>query len=805
MAETLKDYLVGIKFETKGADQANQAVSELDGIIRELGNVLMQAAQAFQGVINQMQGGKGVVEDTSNSMKQGTESAGKMADALRKANNEGKMHGLAQGKHRVAGLDSAMRKATNTLKRYAKMAVTYLIGSNVVNAFKRVIEFNEGLAASAKKLGKTIEQTRAYNLALQVMGKTAKEIEEDKSLKATFDNLQKIGTSLALPEAAAGIRNIGAVKDSLMELKMVGSYALQWIYYKVQEVAAGPLAETRKILGSIRDWFGGNIKNIAEGFGKAFGWVLQIINSVVIAIGKIVSWIDKLPPAIKIAGAVAIAVIMAVKSKTALITMIIGAILLLIDDFVTYMEGGDSLFGDFWGSLLEWIEKIRPGVEEFIGYFEEGLNVIWQAIQWLCDALGTDTVIAIGLVGTALWALSANPIVLIIAAVIALIAGLGWLVKNWDKVKEVAIACWDAIKEWCVNAWHSVEEAWGNVVAWFSDIWNNLKAAAEPIWNDIKGFAVTAWEGIKEVWDAVTGWFSDLFAGIPAFASEAWENIKGAFVNVGTWFTTNVVEPIKNAFNGIGEWFATTFGEAWKAVEDIFGKVGEWAAGIWAGISEGIAKAAGWVQGAARDAGAWITQAGVDVGDFFKNGWYSIFGGPEEQEPIPVEVDTTQVEEAQDSVEAFKAAIETVIDNGKLNDWYTEQFSQIQEVVEKGAEAIQQVRDSIAKSMSSAASSVSRSVAAIKRALSSIPKNITTTVSVTTKQYQSIISTIGNGKLTPAYAFSGLANSVTNSNSSSTVNAPVSINIHGGDAKSIGKQVANDVGQVLRNAKSAIG
>ena len=831
MAETLKDFLVGVKFETQGADQANQAISTLDGIVRQLGEVLMQAASAFQGMIGQMQSGKGAVEETSVSMQKGSESAGQMEKSLRKVNNEGRLTSLKQGKSNVHELERAMKKASSSILKYAKMAVGYLVGSNIVNTFKSVMEFNEGLAKSAKDLKKTVEQTRAYNLALQVMGKTAKEIEQNKSLKTTFENLQKIGNSLALPEAAAGIRNIGAVKDSLMELKMVGSYALQWIYYKVQEVAAGPLARTREILGSVRDWFSGNIKNIAEGFGKAFSWALQIINSVATAIGKVIGWIDKLPPSIKIAGAAAIAVIAAVRSKTALITMIISAILLLIDDFVTYMQGGDSLFGDFWGKLIEWVEKARPIIEEFIGYFDAGLQAVGEAINWLCDLLGTDTVVAIGLVGVALWALSANPIVLIIAAVIGLITGLGWLVKNWDKVKEAAIACWDAIKEWCVNAWHSVEEAWGAVVAWFADIWNNLKAATEPIWNEIKGFAVSAWDGIKEVWNAVTGWFSDLFSDIPAFASEAWEKIKAAFSAVGSWFSNNVVTPIKNAFNGIGEWFSTTFSEAWKAVEDIFGKVGEWAAGIWNGISEGIAKAADWVSGAAKDAGAWITQAGVDVGDFFKNGWNSIFGGPE-QEPITVEVDTEPVENAQTEMEAFQAAIESLADSTKLQEWYTEQFGSITQIVQEAAAAVEsamqaiktaldtvpenavaakfnRIRSSIQRSMSASASAVSRQVAAIKASLASIPSNINVTVGTTIVQrYKTALSALGgaaDAQATPGYAFGSTVNNIRNSTSSNTVSAPATINVFGTDAKSTAKQVsANQVSLVQRNLKALV-
>ena len=218
------------------------------------------------------------------------------------------------------------------------------------------------------------------------------------------------------------------------------------------------------------------------------------------------------------------------------------------------------------------------------------------------------------------------------------------------------------------------------------------------------------------------------------------------------------------------------------------------------------------------------------MGDFFKNGWYSIFGAPEQQEPIRVEVDTTQVEEAQDSVDAFKAAIENVVDNGKLDAWYTEQFGHITEVVQTAATAVQEamqaitealsaipektvidtfarIRSSITKSMSASASAVAKQVASIKKSLNSIPKNISISIgaSMTVQKYQSAVTSLGIGGLkTPAYSLAGMASSVTNSSSSNTVNAPVTINVHGGDAKTTGKQVANDVSAVMRNLKAGI-
>lgn len=888
VAETLKDYLIGVKFnvDSSGAGKANQAVSELDNITRQLGEVLMQVAAAFQAMINQMQGGKGTVDETAVSMENGAESAGQMEQALRKANNEGKLSNLKQGRHNVNEMSRAMKKASSTLKRFAKMAVGYLIGSNVVNAFKSVMEFNEGLAASAKKLGKTIEQTRAYNLALQVMGKTAKEIEQDASLKTTFKDLQKIGESLALPQAAAGLNNIGAIKNSLLELKMVGSYALQWIYYKAQEVAAGPLAETRKILGDIRGWMTGNIQNIAAGIAKAFSWVVQIINSVAIAVGKVLGWIDRLPPAIKLAGAAAIAVILAVISKTALITMIIGAILLLIDDFVTYMEGGESLFGDFWGACIEWINKISPAIDAAVAWIDEliqkiaviiggiieGFKSFWNTLEDNGTLLKLQGIfedvfsVVQGVIDTVIrWfsnlftgienggerSKSAFSYMCdAIAGVIDIVATvIGWVTDLVTKILEVPgvmetiNGAVDLLTAMITGAWEIINGVIQAIIALlkgdFSGAWEAISTAASGAWDLIMSTADGLCDGLITLFNSISQFFSDLFAGLPAFASQAWENIKSAFFAVGAWFTTNVVEPIKGAFSGIGEWFSSTFSEAWKAVEDVFGKVGEWAAGIWNGIVGGIQNAVDWVSNAAKDAGSWITQAGVDVGDFLKDGWqngWGLWGNSEQNEPIAVEVDTEQVEEAQTAVEAFEAALAGIANNGTLDTWYEEQFNSIVNTVQQGADKVDEIislcrtaieelspaalssfeivvnsfsgiRNSITKSMSASARAVSRSVASIKASLASIPKNISVNIGANVVTgYQSALATLGgSGAATPSALLSGIASKITNNSSSNTVTAPATFNVYGIDAKSAATQAAKiNANLVLRNVKSTI-
>nr|WP_309475971.1 phage tail tape measure protein [Pseudomonas protegens] len=75
------------------------------------------------------------------------------------------------------------------------------------------------------------------------------------------------------------------------------------------------------------------------------------------------------------------------------------------------------------------------------------LGLIGQSIRVLAMALGGPLIAALRTVSIAMWGLAANPVVLAIAAVVAVLAGAAYLIyKNWDAVKAYVINLWNEIK-----------------------------------------------------------------------------------------------------------------------------------------------------------------------------------------------------------------------------------------------------------------------------------------------------------------------------------------------------------------------
>jgi len=166
-----------------------------------------------------------------------------------------------------------------------------------------------------------------------------------------------------------------------------------------------------------------------------------------------------------------------------------------------------------------------------------GLGVITKLLSLQTIAAHAHTIalvahaVATKVVTAAQWlfnaAMMANPIGLIIAAVIALIAIIVLLVKNWDKVREVAIKVWETIKEKTVEVWNNIvnffKGVWEKVSSLFKDNWDKILAILFPAvgvpvliarnWDKIKDYFLGLWDNIKNMFKGAINWIIGLAEG----------------------------------------------------------------------------------------------------------------------------------------------------------------------------------------------------------------------------------------------------------------------------------------------------
>ena len=105
---------------------------------------------------------------------------------------------------------------------------------------------------------------------------------------------------------------------------------------------------------------------------------------------------------------------------------------------------GMTMFGLQGGGITSMLGRLMPTLT---GLARNVFPMFAQGVRMLAMTMGGALVTALRTVGIALWGLSANPIVLIIAAVVAALAAGAYLIyKNWDAVKNYFTNAWTEIK-----------------------------------------------------------------------------------------------------------------------------------------------------------------------------------------------------------------------------------------------------------------------------------------------------------------------------------------------------------------------
>lgn len=310
-----------------------------------------------------------------------------------------------------------------------------------------------------------------------------------------------------------------------------------------------------------------------------------------------------------------------------------------IADAITNIVNGISSFD--WGGFFSI-------VGDGIGLFVDGLSLIIDNvgdIGGLADVI-VAVAVAFGVLNAVLTAyntvmavqtaiMMANPTTWIILGIVAAIAALILIIKNWGTITETIAAVWEKVKNAVINTWNNI---YSMFVGIFTAILNNpvvqlivnfvttefniMKNLITGIWNGIKDIAAGAWEYIKNVvlgpvlllCDLVTGNFtklkedaSKIFSNLGNALSTIWNGISGIASSIWTAIKEHIgntvgrmVDGVKFAIQKIPGIFSDIFGRVRNFVTSLPGEALRWGRDIIDGIADGIRGAIGKVTNAVK-------------------------------------------------------------------------------------------------------------------------------------------------------------------------------------------------------------
>lgn len=190
------------------------------------------------------------------------------------------------------------------------------------------------------------------------------------------------------------------------------------------------------------------------------------------------------------------------------------------------------------GKLGEWFSNLPDPVINFITIFGGLIAVV-----------GTLAPIIAGIVAlfTVFGSATLLPIIGIIVAVSAAIAGIIVAFQNWGAITDWLSEKWDQFVAWIgpiiqtmldgisaafIASVEWIKGVWAAIPEFFAGIWTGIQEGASNIWASV----VEAWglavEYVKSIWTGITTFFSDLWLSITEATSAAWQVIVDAVMVV---------------------------------------------------------------------------------------------------------------------------------------------------------------------------------------------------------------------------------------------------------------------------------
>ena len=266
--------------------------------------------------------------------------------------------------------------------------------------------------------------------------------------------------------------------------------------------------------------------------------------------------------------------------------------------------GGLVAFGGPLSNAMQMISTLSGGIGGMIpklGSWLSSINlakagqVAWNAVQ----TVGNGLVAAFNAI------LNANPIMLVVTAIAALVAALVAFFTQtetgrelWQQFTDFLGTTVENVKQWFGDAAQWISDRWNDLCAWFQALPGNLQAWFSDIGNRIAQPFRDGAQWVQDRWEQLTGWVQ----GVPG-------RIKGFFADIGNWFS-NKFNEVKNGvqakFNEVVSWVAGIPGRILSSLGNLGNLL--WNAGasvitgFWNGLKSVWSKVTGWVSGL----GSWI-------------------------------------------------------------------------------------------------------------------------------------------------------------------------------------------------------
>lgn len=487
--------------------------------------------------------------------------------------------------------DKIMKAANDTKMSYADTAkvVGNLVQENkeLFGNVDEAIAFNDAVTKTFKAAGKSNEEIAS------LMESINKSFAKGKVDTETLNQLMERS-----PEAVAYLNEqLGSTTDQLEQMVTDGKISLTDLrdafvnhaddinqkFNNLDYSISDGLLNIRNRWGYWLDDLNSSIgltNTLAKYMTRAFDVIMKGLNKARDIAVKVVDkfgGIENVLKFIGIAAGIAIAafkgkeILRFLKSFTGLLNVanlkimaiiaVIILIALLVEDFINFMQGNNSVIGDALKKMGYDVDEVRDRIISAWNKVKGFLTQVWLAISQVASTVVAKL--------KEFWENNGEEISKRLQAIWN---GLKIILKaRWDAISSVAVAVFEALK--------SFWEKWGD----------NIKAAFKAIWDAIAGNFMGFIQVIQGVIDFIAGFFTQdwekAWTGIQEIFDGIWLGIKSFFI--GVWnviyaFFGDKIDAITKKVTG----FVDSIKEKLQMVKDFFGGIADGAEAFFDGVGD---------------------------------------------------------------------------------------------------------------------------------------------------------------------------------------------------------------------------
>jgi TP901 family phage tail tape measure protein len=251
-------------------------------------------------------------------------------------------------------------------------------------------------------------------------------------------------------------------------------------------------------------------------------------------------------------------------------------------------------------------ETVLRGAATASKLFHAGLNGLGAAFR----------VAATGARALAM-ALMANPIIAIVAVIIAVVAAIIYFWNTNEQFRAAVIAIWNNIVSFGMSLFSAL-------AAFFTGVWNGLVAIATAVWSGIMTVATMAVSVIMDIISAFGAFFTGVWNGCLAIASAVWDAIS-SFVSAAASVIEGIISALVDYISSAWDSAVAAVQSFASSVMDAIGNAVDWAMDKWNSLvnalSHPIDTAINIAQNITRTISE-VTGGGDDVSENAKGGIY---------------------------------------------------------------------------------------------------------------------------------------------------------------------------------------